>query len=42
MAKNISLSLADIAGTDFIEAVATARELIDGVPKAESIALGNR
>lgn len=42
MAKNISLSLADIAGADFIEAVATARELIDGVPKSESIALGNR
>ena len=42
MAKNISLSLANIAGADFIEAVATARELIDGVPKAESIALGNQ
>ena len=42
MAKNISLSLADIAGADFVKAVATARDLIDGVPMAESIALGNR
>ena len=42
MAKNISLSLADLVGSDFIEAVASARELIDGVPAAESIAIGNR
>ncbi len=42
MAKNISLSLADLVGADFIEAVAAARELVDGVPAAESIAIGNR
>lgn len=42
MAKNIAYSLSDLVGADFIEAVARAREVIDGVPAAESIELCNR